>query len=162
VSDSLPGMQRADGSLLPDGLSGVTMKLCMDDVPAGKAEEAVNGGHPAGDCLRACVATVLGLPLEDVPHFVQYIEHPAGTDRSLWWWAMYGFCRWYGWAVGYNDDPLDPPKGWALADGKSPRGHMHVVVAYDGEVVFDPHPSRAGLTDITGWMPMVKKAALHA
>jgi len=128
------------------------MAVMMDS--AGTADAAVNGGHPAGDCLRACVASVLGLAMEDVPHFVQYIEHPAGTDKSLWWWALIGFCRAYGWHVTY-DGPA-APGGWALADGMSPRGHMHVCVAYAGEVVFDPHPSRGGLTKVDGWMGMTK------
>lgn len=133
---------------------GIDMTILMDDVPAGTAEAAVDSGHPAGDCLRACVATVLGLPPREVPHFVQYVDHPAGTDPMLWWWAVVGFCHHHGWEITYDD--LSGRDGWSLANGPSPRGHQHVVVAYDGEVVFDPHPSRHGLVTVTGWMPMRK------
>lgn len=129
-----------------------TMRHLMDDVPEGKANEAVNLGHPAGDCLRACVASVLDLDPNEVPHFVQYIEHPAGSEM-LWWWALVGFCAWHGWKARYQLGG-DPPSGWSLADGLSPRGHAHVCVAYDGEVMHDPHPSRGGLTRIDGWITL--------
>jgi hypothetical protein len=131
----------------------VRMQTVMDDVPAGQAGEVVNKGRPAGDCLRACVASVLDLDASDVPHFVQYVEHPAGTDSHLWWWALVGFCAAYGWRVGYhaNDGNTPVPEGWALVDGKSQRGHAHVVVCHDGKLVHDPHPSDAWLVRIDGW-----------
>lgn len=136
----------------------VTMAVVMDDVPPGKASEAVNNGRPAGDCLRACIATVLGYELDNVPHFVQYVEHPAGSP-SLWWWALVGFCHVAGWEIIYEPDAFidSLPQGWALAEGLSPRGHQHVCVAWNGEVVHDPHPSRSGLTEITGWYPIFKR-----
>jgi len=31
----------------------------------------------------------------------------------------------------------------------------HAVVAVDGEMVHDPHPSRAGLVEISGWVLLV-------
>lgn len=134
----------------------VTMTVVMDDVPGGEATNVVNGGRAAGDCMRACVASVLDLDPDYVPHFVQYVEHPSGTDSHLWWWALVGFLHVCGWDARYEEDADDPPKGWALADGISPRGHAHVVVAYDGEVVYDPHPSRAGLTEVIGWIGLTK------
>lgn len=128
----------------------VTQSILMDGIPEGGAEEAVEDGVAAGDCVRACVASILEYDLEDVPHFVQYREHPEGTDPNLWLWALIGFCAYQDWRVEHCDIP---PKGWSIAGGKSPRGHQHAVVAYDGEIVWDPHPSRSGLTDIeAGWL----------
>lgn len=132
----------------------VFMESPMDDVPGGTATDAVNGGRAAGDCLRAAVASVLGADLDDVPHFVQYVEHPAGTDSHLWYWALVGFCAAHGWEVSYT---TEQPEGWALADGMSPRGHMHVVVAYDGKVIHDPHPSGAGLVSTDGWFTFQRR-----
>lgn len=40
------------------------------------------------------------------------------------------------------------PKGWSIACGPGPRGLQHSCLAYDGEIVHDPHPSRAGLNTI--------------
>lgn len=130
------------------------MRVLMDDVEGGTAEATVNGGRAAGDCLRACVASLLDLDADDVPHFVQYINHPEGTDSHLWYWALIGFCDAYGWRVGYSPDQ---PEGWALADGKSPRGHQHVVVVYDGELVHDPHPKGEGLVETSGWFTFERK-----
>lgn len=131
------------------------MRSPMDDVLAGKAEEAVNGGRAAGDCLRACVASVLDLDLDDVPHFVQYIEHPEGS-KNIWYWALVGFCAAYGWKVDYVEkgDETPAPRGWTFIDGKSPRGHSHVVVGHDGTMVHDPHPSGAGLMGVVGWFTL--------
>lgn len=131
----------------------VDMTIFMDDVEPGHAEEAVDDGHPAGDCMRASVASILGLPLEAVPHFVQY-RRPA--DAHLWWWALIGFCHVTGWEVGYVEEP---PRGWALASGLSPRGHEHVVVAFAGEVVHDPHPSRAGIVEVKEWFSFERVSA---
>jgi hypothetical protein len=133
----------------------VMMRTVMDDVPAGMASQAVNAGRAAGDCLRAAVATVLNLDPDDVPHFVQYVEHPEGTDSHLWWWALVGFCCAHGWRVDYAGEA---PSGWSLADGVSARGHQHVVVAYDGEIVHDPHPEGGGLASITGWFTFERAA----
>ena len=133
---------------------GVDMTVLMDDVAPGTASDAVDAGRPAGDCLRACVATVMGLAIEDVPHFVQYRQHPAGTEPLLWWWALVGFASAHGWRVGYverqSPDEVGP-EGVALASGISPRGHLHVVVVEDGALVHDPHPSRGGITEEDGW-----------
>lgn len=133
----------------------VRMQTVMDGVPAGKATEAVNNGHPAGDCLRACIASVFNLDPDDVPHFVQYVEHPAGTDSHLWWWALVGFGAAHGWRIDYvtNEDDI-APMGWALADGKSQRGHSHVVVCHDRKLLWDPHPSDAWLVAINGWFTL--------
>ncbi len=105
------------------------------------------------------MASVLDLDASDVPHFVQYIEHPAGTDSHLWWWALVGFCSAHGWRVDYhaNDGNTPVPKGWALADGKSQRGHAHVVVCHDGKLIHDPHPSDACLVRINGWFTLERR-----
>jgi hypothetical protein len=37
----------------------------------------------------------------------------------------------------------------AIASGPSPRGVQHAVVMLDGEIVWDPHPSRDGILRVT-------------
>lgn len=75
-----------------------------------------------GDCMRACVASLFELPLDDVPHFVE-------SDR---WWAL-----WEEWLAARNlrlanaffsvsdDDPTVlngwPGDVWWLAGVSSPR-----------------------------------------
>lgn len=49
------------------------------------------------------------------------------------------------WPEVDEDDPLG---GCYLLSGKSPRGDWnHSVVAREGQVIWDPHPSRAGLVN---------------
>jgi hypothetical protein len=94
-----------------------------------------------GNCFSACVASILELPIEDVPPFVIY-----GGD-----WARY-FSRWLAARdlamTYYNAMRGDrSPPGFSIAGGPSKRfgGRKHACVALDGIVVHDPHWSRDGL-----------------
>ena len=83
-----------------------------------------------GDCLRACVASILELAPLDVPDF------------SLFGW------NWIQAMVLYADIEVAVPGdvgGYWIAGGMSPRGIQHAVVYLGGEMAHDPHPSRAGL-----------------
>lgn len=93
-----------------------------------------------GDCFRAAVATVLDLPVGKVPHFV-------ALGHYWWLWAFNAWCAGRGLrydnvlarGVTPDSDVLH------IRSGVSPRGVNHAVVAIGGEMVFDPHPSGAGL-----------------
>jgi hypothetical protein len=91
--------------------------------------------HGHGDCLRACVATVLDLSLWEVPDFALF-----GPN---WMWALVMF------AECDFDGPFDHTGVW-IANGPSPRGVRHSVVYDDTGMVHDPHPTRAGLLSIDG------------
>ncbi len=97
-------------------------------------------GWPNGNCLSACVASILEMPTEAVPL--------SGNGED--WWP-----RLLGWLVdrGLSATKIEgrsPPRGYAIAFGPSPRlpGQGHTCVAYDGAVVHDPHPSRAGILGV--------------
>jgi|GEM_PF-827209 hypothetical protein len=102
-----------------------------------------------GDCFRACVATLLGLTLEQVPHFCR-----KGNDGN-WFNEFQEWLKARGWtcfSVSSGD-----PDGWfmsvAMSDavyllaGPSPRfeGELHQVLARGGEIIHDPHPDNTGL-----------------
>jgi hypothetical protein len=103
-----------------------------------------------GDCLKCCVASLLELDYEDVPHFA------AMGDR--WWTEYASFLATHGWRLGSawfsvrEDDParLDGwQQGYWFATVKSPRivkddgtPGLHYVVMREGEVAWDPHPQR--------------------
>lgn len=98
-----------------------------------------------GDCMRASLASVLDMPLASVPHFAQLDVDGEGS----FWLLVAEFCRAQGYALAmfagsfiWADEPV-----YHLIAGPSPRGGgvNHVVVARNGKVHFDPHPSRAGL-----------------
>lgn len=90
-----------------------------------------------GNCLQAAVASALGLDLDAVPNFAAFA-----------WWEPAARL----WLRGRGLD-------WRIADGvpvgrsivigltSRPTGR-HAVVGDDGKVVWDPHPSRTGLTEV--------------
>jgi hypothetical protein len=96
-------------------------------------------GTPLGNCFSACVASILELPIGDVPLFVD----ENWRSRFLGWLAARGLS-----ATTYAlaDGDL-APRGFSIAFGPSERiaGWDHACVAFDGAVVHDPHPSREGL-----------------
>lgn len=97
-----------------------------------------------GDCVRAAVASLLDREPTSVPHFI------AGDfDGRVWWYALKGWAATNGWDVTRrgllpHEENVPLPE-FGIACGPSERGHSHAVVAVDGQVVWDPHPSRAGI-----------------
>ena len=85
-----------------------------------------------GDCLRASVASLLGVGRDQVPHFL---------DKGVveWWPA---FATWMAERGLYvNEQPADlvTPPGYYLAFGRT-GGEGHCVVGKAGKVAFDPRP----------------------
>lgn len=97
-----------------------------------------------GDCVRAAVASLLDREPTSVPHFI------AGDfDGRVWWYALKGWAADNGWNVTRRGllprQENVPLPEFGIACGPSERGVSHAVVAVDGKVVWDPHPSRAGI-----------------
>ncbi len=111
------------------------------------------GRDQQGDCMRAVMASLLELPIASVPHFAQLDADGTGN----FWLLLAEFCRDKGYSfVSLSDSRFF----WAddaiyhIIEGPSPRiqGGHHVVVGRNGQVHFDPHPSRAGLAgDPSEW-----------
>lgn len=123
---------------------------------------------PGGNCFSACVASMLELPLDEVPYFMGTWDEPEGA----WWHRFTAWLGARGWsAVMFAIGSGYPAPGQlCILGGRSPRDLLtaeerraagvelpdgetllHVVVGRgtaDGvEVVHDPHPSRLGLLD---------------
>lgn len=102
------------------------------------------GDH--GNCFSACLASILELPIEDVPNFfeAQIIDGAAG-----WWAAL----RDWLWTRGYGVIVLNDPcgrlsqslPGLLIVSGESPRGRMHATIWESGSLVHDPHPEGGGI-----------------
>lgn len=90
-----------------------------------------------GNCLQAAIASALGLELDAVPHF-----------GAFTWWEpavrLWLRGRWLDWRM-----VEDIPAGRSIVVGSTSR-HTgdHAVVGDRGRVVWDPHPSRTGLTEV--------------
>jgi len=113
-------------------------------------------GWPHGDCVRASYAAIFEVPLEAIPQFDPATADAVGKeqgDLERAWLASIG----YDLVEISTDHPeknlpqslLDcMPEVPHLMSGISPRGFGHRCVGIGGQLVFDPHPSRAGLVSV--------------
>lgn len=121
-----------------------------------------------GNCLTAVVASLLELPIEEVPNFVQdHVDHADGEDDAgdwNWWTRLHRFVTEHGHSLAYlrnveAPNAVDPavatfpdpdPGEHYTVSGISPRDPRihHIVIYRDGEMVWDPHPDRTGLIEV--------------
>lgn len=115
-----------------------------------------SNSRKAGDCWRCCIAAIMGVPAESVPHFLQQ-EIDAKTnwkccdELTQEWLNKQGFilARVAGYlCFDYLENSVFP----VIKCGPTPRSqkmHQHHAVVFVGnEMVYDPHPSNAGLTAV--------------
>lgn len=124
--------------------------------------------HPRGNCWQFAVACLLDLDPADMPqqfdHYTQ--QDPDAGAESLWSLSysnpLNAYLRKHH-GLAYVEI-FSPPEvfvhmravGLHMLTGRTIRSAAqndgwHVVVAHDGEMVWDPHPSRAGLTEVLRW-----------
>ena len=108
-----------------------------------------------GNCFTACIASILELPIDKVPNFME--------DKNHWYIAAYQWLYDKGYELKHKklEDGETLPGYW-ISSGKSYRfpDQHHAVVYYKKEMAHDPHPSRDGLdgTPVYGyWLEMVKE-----
>lgn len=98
-----------------------------------------------GDCLRACIASILELDDKKIMNFGQY------NDSRLFWFKVNSWTREN---LDYLFLPiiLSTPHSrlienlYYISVGETSRGTQnHAVVAINGKTIHDPHPSREGL-----------------
>ena len=88
-----------------------------------------------GDCLRACICSLLEISDEGVPNFVEDKQYPVQLVNFL---KEKGFrLRWV------EEEPKDIE--YYMAFGTGPRGFRHAVIYSKGKLVHDPHPEGGGL-----------------
>lgn len=108
-----------------------------------------------GNCVSACIASLVNEPIDRVPHFVEFgIHWGDGEDDKVsngnaWWAMMLGYLAGKGYWVTELDGLGDAdPDEFLLVAGMSPRGVLHQVIYREGVLWHDPHPSRDGITDV--------------
>jgi hypothetical protein len=113
--------------------------------------------NPPGNCTQAAVATIFGLELDDVPHFV---DLTLGDPRPGAWWPV--FRSWSEDRFGVSWISLDPDAVLAIAwqrdardvlllgAGRSSQGPWGHTVVIDGllELVWDPNPGGNGVESL--------------
>jgi hypothetical protein len=116
-----------------------------------------------GDCYKCCVASILELPYEDVPHFAMGEPNPLYSmfsNVNLWLRengiplsvdGRYYLAKHVQWTADdihsqydYAPQPRNLHPGYWIAVVKSRvySQSQHAIVMKDGEVAFDPSPSR--------------------
>ena len=112
-------------------------------------------GAPAGNCLAACMATILGASLRtldttgtqwpaNVPAWSEYHATPTPAQetahaavRRVWT----NHLKRFGVAT-MRLNCAEPPPGWSIGTVVNPRGVVHAVVCRDGCIVWDPNPKQ--------------------
>ena len=110
------------------------------DAPAGER----------GNCWQAAVASVLELPLNEVPDIQQYDENMEWFDKFREWLEQYGLG-----AIGLATGGNITLQGYHLIECKSTtlkNGELHVVVGLNGEVVHDPNPNVTTLGEVVDYI----------
>jgi hypothetical protein len=114
-------------------------------------QKIMHSENAKGDCLRACICSLLEISDEGVPNFVEDNNYP----EKLWNWCQANK------VMFYNSDA--PPAGieFYMAWGTSPRGLKHSVIHKSGKLVHDPHPDGGDVKDITTyvWLERENKKA---
>lgn len=109
-------------------------------------------GAPDGNCWTACVASIAERSLADLGHlqeayraFAECHENREWKERDRWWSEVMGDLARMGFCL-IRLPAETVPRGYSVMSGLAPRGLQHSVVALDGVMVHDPHPSRDGLS----------------
>jgi len=108
--------------------------------------DPANGLH--GNCLSAVLASLLHLPIDEVPLFIS----PDTWVKDLnSWLRQFGLAYCMVEDFECHIDAYGIEGLWHEVSGNTTRSKdvTHACVAKDGEFVFDPHPDDTGLTKIT-------------
>ena len=117
-------------------------------------QTVLHGDGKAGNCVQACVASLLELPLSAVPHFFEPLGetfHEA-TDQAVadCWRGFFGFFDRFGLHATWVAAKANSAHGFPhIVGGPGPRGVEHCVIRDGFEIVHDPHPSGDGLLKVS-------------
>lgn len=105
-------------------------------------------GDPDGNCFEACIATITGIALDEIPHYLD----------DDWFGSYSAWLREHGWLAAWWEagTGCEPP-GLAIANGVASRGLRHSVVVRDGALAHDPHPEGTGLL-VDQWLALWREA----
>lgn len=107
----------------------------IDQTKLHNPENGING-----NCMAASFASILELPLSEVPKF-------EDMGKKKWFRNLKDWLEKIGFTLlEWKEETWLP--GYYLASGKSERGFDHTVVYKDGKLMHDPHPSRTGIKKV--------------
>jgi len=116
-----------------------------------------------GSCMQTAIASILEMPLDQVPNFVD-VTGPSWWDLLQSWVLEHCGCQLFSLPPKMSERVVTYawPGTYCIVSGISPRGLGHVVVGqvkddYSIEMVHDPHPDGTGLRKITNYYFFVCK-----
>jgi len=126
-----------------------------------------------GNCFAAVIASMLEVPITEVPNVEVFfhMSHPhwsiiMDTFLKSKGWELWGDDRYRCFHSGLITDQEEMDKApelceqlkdtYYLASGLSARGVHHICIYKNGQLVWDPHPSREGLKTIDTFQTLEK------
>lgn len=126
---------------------------------------------PWGNCWQTAIACILEVDPEEMPPQSEIEEMSASKAKPGGGWLLYsnalnGYLKTHHGLVyseiqKFQFKSVRPVRSLHTLNGPTVRSkefekqriyHInHCVVAKDGAIVWDPHPSRAGLIDVDSW-----------
>ena len=97
----------------------------------------------SGNCMSACLATIMGLSIDDVPNFFE-----VSNTHDEWWKAVHDWLETYGYGlctVDFSAEWMARKRGYVIVSGVSERDLFHATIWKDGEFVHDPFPNGKGV-----------------
>lgn len=96
-----------------------------------------------GNCFRACIASLLEIPIDEVPNF-------NAEPVKDWHMRYAAWLNKRGLGVCHLGTPAfltvaGVKDAYFIVSGKSPRGIDHAVIYKGPKMVHDPHPSGGGV-----------------
>ncbi|MGC1550829.1 MAG: hypothetical protein WA777_20090 [Rhodanobacter sp.] len=104
-----------------------------------------------GNCLAACYASLLDMPLWMVPPFDQMFGRGDWAIRRDQWLERLGYEL--EWLEGHQVEKLPE---FYIASGMSARGVLHAVIYSAGELLHDPHFSGLGIETVKDTYHLVR------
>jgi len=108
------------------------------------------------NCVQACVASILDMPLHKVPHLLDMDHDGHGWDRLFKWVRRHRYqAVWIDGSNRVSERKLEKSGTYYMGIWPVRSGGTHAVVMRRGRLVFDP----AGSTEIVG--PLVGYVAFQ-
>lgn len=112
-----------------------------------------------GDCWRAATASVLELPIEDVPDFEE-LSHREAWHEYIKILGKNGYGLYSVYVEAEKEHPvmLEGECEYYFMIGPSPRDPnlTHQCIGHKGKLVHDPHPDKTGLKSLRNDEILVK------
>lgn len=105
-----------------------------------------------GNCWAACLSSLLEIPIKDC------LDVNSLPENTHWAEATQEFLSEFGLDYEVYNYTI-PPKGYSIMIGRSPRGEYgHSCIAFNGKLFHDPHPSNAGVVNVSQFWALIPAA----